>query len=122
MKRKINPAIINIALCLGMTLLLVTAVLPILNIKWEGLRYLFAAGAALTLMAQIATPSPSKELRVRRLCRINVWSAILYCFAAGCLFTTRPDFQKSWVAFLLAGAVIQVYATLMISKLTKNNS
>lgn len=122
MKRKINPAIINIALCLGMTLLLATAVLPILNIKWEGLRYLFAAGAALTLIAQIAIPSPSNQLRVRRLCRINVWSAILYCAAAVCLFTTRQDFQNSWVAFLLAGAVIQVYATLMISKLTKNNS
>ena len=28
--------------------------------------------------------------------------------------------QRSWVAFLLAGAVMQIYATYMLSKLTSN--
>lgn len=117
MKRSINPKLINAALCTGMLLLMGAAALPIFGIKWEGLRYIFAAGALITLIAQIATPSPSGELRVRRLTRMNVWSAIIYCVSAACLFTTSPDMQKSWVAFLLAGAVLQIYATLMISHL-----
>ena len=48
-----------------------------------------------------------------------VWSAIFYCVAAYCLFSSNTDMKQSWVAFLLAGAVIQIFAMLMISKLMR---
>ena len=63
-------------------------------------------------------PKPCDSLRVRRLARMNVWSGVLYCVSAACLFIPDAAMQKSWVAFLLAGAVLQIYATLMLSKLT----
>ena len=118
MKKTINQRIVNLILCVAMTALLVTAVMPILGYKWEWLRWAFAAAAALTLIAQVLTPSPSEGLRERRLARINVWAAVLYCVSAACLFIPDASMQRSWVAFLMAGAVLQIYATLMLSRLT----
>lgn len=48
---------------------------------------------------------------------MNVWAGIVYCVGAYCLFSSNIDMQHSWVAFLLAGAVLQIYATFMLSKL-----
>lgn len=118
MKLNVNNKAVNLLLCVAMLTLLVTALLPILGFKWEWLRYAFAAGAFFTLVAQVLTPAPTDAgFRERRLARMNVWSAILYCVSAACLFIHDASMQKSWVAFLLAGAVLQVYATLMLSKL-----
>ena len=117
MKLNINKKAVNLMLCIGMTVLLIIAFLPILGLKWTWLRYAFAAGAVLTLIAQILTKYPGKGFREKRLKHMNVWSAILYCVSAGCLFTTSQDMQNSWVAFLLAGAILQIYATMMLSKL-----
>lgn len=123
MKTKVNPKTVNLLLCLGMLVLMASALMPIMGAKWEWLRYSYAAGAALTLVAQVMMPNTGDTLRERRLARINVWSAVLYCVSAACLFIHDSAMQKSWVAFLLAGAVIQIYATLMLSKLqSKDNN
>ena len=116
MKKTINEKNAGLLLAVAMTILLLTALLPIFGVKWPWLRYAFAAGAVLTLVAQILTPTPEGNFRVRRLARMNVWSAVLYCVSAGCLFVKDPTMQQSWVAFLLAGAVLQLYATLMMKK------
>ena len=112
----------SMLLIAAMVILMVTAILPIVGFNWPWLRYAYAAGAALTLLAQVLMPKPGNSLRVRRLARMNVWSAIIYCVSAACLFTTNQDMQNSWVAFLLAGAVLQIYATLMISHLIEKNN
>ena len=117
MKLNVNKKAVNLLLCVAMLTLLVTALLPILGFKWDWLRYAFAAGAFFTLVAQVLTPAPDGGFRERRLARMNVWSAILYCVSTACLFIHDASMQKSWVAFLLAGAVLQIYATLMLSKL-----
>lgn len=103
-----------------MTALLVTVALPLFNILPEWSKYAFAAAAVGVLVAQILIPSPSEDFRVKRLARMNVWSGIVYCVAAYCPFSSNIDMQRAWVAFLLVGAVLQIYATLMISKLTNN--
>ena len=110
----------NILLCVAMTALLLTVALPLFNILPEWSKYAFAAAAVGVLVAQILIPSPSEDFRVKRLARMNVWSGIVYCVAAYCPFSSNIDMQRAWVAFLLAGAVLQIYATLMISKLTNN--
>ncbi len=118
MDKKTKQNIGNIVLCVSMTVLMAATVVPLFTNSmpaWQ--RYLLAAGALGTLVAQFFIPSPSDDLRVRRLSRMNAWAAIVYCVAAYCLFSPYPDMQRSWVAFLLAGAVLQIYATLMISKL-----
>ena len=104
-----------------MTTLLVGAILPFFSHDWQGWKYVLAAGALGTLVAQILIPAPSDELRIKRFAHMNVWSAILYCVSAACLFIHDESMQKSWVAFLLAGAVLQIYATLMISRLTNQD-
>ncbi len=114
MKHNINLRYINLLLSVAMLAMLIAAILPIFGIKWEWLRYAFAAAAVLTLVAQLLTPNPGKSLRARRLARMNVWSSVLYCVSAACLFIHDPSMQQSWVAFLLAGAVLQIYATLML--------
>lgn len=112
----------NILLCVGMTVLLAGTLVPFFNYNWPWGKYVFAAGALCTLVAQIMIPAPGKEIRVRRLSHINVISAVLYCIAAYCPFSLDFSMQRSWVAFLLAGAVLQIYATLMLSKATGKNN
>ena len=116
--KTINEKKASMLLLAAMVILMVTAILPIVGFNWPWLRYAYAAGAALTLLAQVLMPKPGDSLRVRRLARMNVWSGVLYCVSAACLFIPDAAMQKSWVAFLLAGAVLQIYATLMLSKLT----
>ena len=111
----------NFLLCLSMTLLLAAAVVPLFITPmpaWQ--RWLMADGAVGTLVAQFLIPSPSDEIRIKRLSRMNIMAGIVYCIAAYCRFSSNFDMQRSWVAFLLAGAVIQIYATLMLSKLTND--
>ena len=111
----------NILLCISMTILMAAAAIPLFIMpapSWQ--RYLLAAGALGVLVAQILIPSPSKEFRIRRLSRMNVWAGIVYCVGAYCLFSSNIDMQRSWVTFLLAGAVLQIYATFMLSKLSNN--
>ena len=119
MDKNTKQTIGNILLCVSMTILMAAAATPLFIMpapSWQ--RYLLAAGALGVLAAQILIPSPSKEFRIRRLSRMNVWAGIVYCVGAYCLFSSNFEMQRSWVAFLLAGAVLQIYATLMLSKLT----
>jgi hypothetical protein len=121
MDKKTKQNIGNIILCVSMTVLLVAAVIPLFITpmpSWQ--RYMLAAGAAGTLIAQFFIPSPSDDFRIRRLSRMNVWAGIVYCVGAYCLFSSNIDMQRSWIAFLLAGAVLQIYATFMLSKLTNS--
>ncbi|MBR5118529.1 MAG: hypothetical protein IK100_07795 [Muribaculaceae bacterium] len=121
MNKNTKQNIGNFLLCMSMTLLLAAAVVPLFITPmpaWQ--RWLLAAGAVGTLVAQFLIPSPSDNFRIKRLSRMNVWAGIVYCIAAYCRFSSYPDMQRSWVAFLLAGAVLQIYATLMLSKLTKD--
>lgn len=119
MKQNKRLIIGNILLCVAMTTLLIAAILPFFFHDWQGWKYVLAAGALGTLVAQILIPSPSKELRIKRFAHMNVWSAILYCVAAYCPFSSDFNMQKSWVAFLLAGALLQIIATYMIGRLSK---
>ncbi|MBR5029508.1 MAG: hypothetical protein IKT03_06860 [Muribaculaceae bacterium] len=117
MKKETRLQVGNVLLCIAMTILLIAAIIPFFSHDWQGWKYLFAAGALGTLVAQILIPAPSQELRVKRLSHINVASAVAYCVAAYCPFSHDFHMQRSWVAFLLAGAVLQLYATFMQSRL-----
>lgn len=122
MNKNTKQLIGNILLCVSMTLLLLTAVMPLLHMDQPWRRYVFAAAALGTLIAQILIPSPGDDFRTRRLARMNVWSGIVYCVAAYCPFSSNFDMQRSWVAFMLAGAVLQIYATFMLSKLINDKN
>lgn len=104
----------------GLMVMLVMAVLPLFNIMHEWMRWAYAAGAVAVLVARLFTRYDGNNLRVKRLYRINIVSAVLYCASAAMIFwgTGRTD----WIAFLLAGCILQSYATTMIERETKKTS
>jgi uncharacterized membrane protein YfcA len=102
-------------LAIAVLILLVMAALPIFNINWELARYVYAGGAVLALLERLTEKYEGKNLRIRRLYRIGKVSAALYCVSAALLFYHIPtDNGRDWIGFLMAGAVLQIYASFVI--------
>ena len=121
MKRLSKETIVKvqgIALGVAMVMLVVAAAFPILGVWEEGMllmRYVFAAGAALTFAVRATEVYEGENLRVKRLHRLEKMSSLLYCVSAFLLFYYGNRLGGTdWVGFLLAGAVIQIYTSYMI--------
>ena len=104
----------GIMLVIGLLIMAVMALLPLLNINHMWMRWVFAAGAFLVLVGRIIGIYKGPSLRVKRLHRILISSAILYCASALMMFISRGT--NDWIAFLLAGLVMQMYASWMIER------
>ena len=104
----------GIMLVIGLLIMAVMALLPLLNINHMWMRWAFAAGALLVLVGRIIGIYKGPSLRVKRLHRILISSAILYCASALMMFISRGT--NDWIAFLLAGLVMQMYASWMIER------
>ena len=102
----------NVMVAIGLLVMLVMAVMPLVNINEEWLRWAYAAGAAIVLLGRVAGVYTGPAVRVKRLHRILITSGILYCASALMMFYSRGT--NDWIAFLLAGLVMQVYASWMI--------
>lgn len=87
-------------------------------------KYLYGAGAVIMLLCRLFTRHQESDIRLRRLYRIENWSAIFFC--AGTFFLFYPQAKaRDWLAFTLAGAAIMIFTSLMIPiqrrKLEKNH-
>ena len=102
----------NVLLALGLLIMVVMALMPLLNLNQLWMRWVFAAGAAMVLVARFLGYYRGPSLRIKRLHRILISSGILYCASALMMFLSRNT--NDWIAFLLAGVVMQVYASWMI--------
>ena len=109
----------GILVLLGLLLMLVMAVLPLLNINHEWMRWTFAVGALAVLVGRIVGLYHGPSLRIKRLHRILISSGVLYCVSAAMMFVSRGT--NDWIAFLLAGLFMQMYATWMIDRETEKN-
>lgn len=109
--------IANSLLIVGLLALLVMAAMPLLGVHAEWTHWVYAAGAVLVLVARILEQPSEGSLRLRRLYRLLVVSALLYCASAAVVFWYRGT--SNWLAFLLAGAVMQLYASTMIAKVKR---
>ena len=112
-----KESLLNICLSLAMLLLLVTAFLPLIGISNEWLRYTFAFGAVLAVVVRLLQrmmyrKNKSLGLRVRRLLHLEFWSSLSYLVAA--YFLVSDPYHSDWLAFLLIGAVIQIYTSFMV--------
>lgn len=98
------------------------AFLPGSEIVWY--KYLYGAGAVVMLLCRLFTKHQESDLRLRRLLRIENWSAIFFCVGTFFLFYPQAK-ARDWLAFTLAGAAIMIFTSLMIplrrSKLAKEN-
>lgn len=105
----------------GLLAVAIATLMPILNVliaygaagTWW--KYLFAGGAVLFLAGKLLTPYRGEHPRIRRLYRIESWSAIFFCVAAFFLFYNGSVSRDSW-AFTLAGGVLLVFTTIAIPR------
>ncbi len=102
----------------GLLAILAGVLLPLLDFRFfhgslGWWKYVFAGGALCFLVAKFFTPYTGIHPRVKRLYRIESWSAIFFCVAAFFLFysgqTTRDSF-----AFTLAGGALLIFTTIAI--------
>lgn len=116
--KKTVQLIQGVLLALGMVMLVVSAAFPLLGVWPEGMllmRYIFAAGAATVLAVRLTEVYEGKNLRVKRLHSLERVSAFLYCVSAFLLFYYGNRLGGGdWIAFLLAGAIMQIYTSFMI--------
>lgn len=107
----------NILVIIGLILMIVTAVTPLLpnhNINMELMRWAFTAGALIVLVARLIGFYRGSSLRIKRLHVILIFSALLFCASAAMLFMFQGT--NNWIAFLMAGLVVQLYASWMIDR------
>ena len=116
----------SIGLAVAMLMLLVAAVFPLLGIMKEEMmlmRYVYAAGAALAFVVRATQVYEGKNFRVKRLHGLERMSALLYCVSAYLLFNYGNEWGGTdWIAFLLAGAIVQTYASYMIDREEKKDA
>ncbi len=108
---------------LGLLAIMTAAALPLLRMAHGWFGYLYGAGAAALLVARLIAPVPDgAPLRLKRLMRMEIWTALV--FVAGAVFTFLPSVGNDWLAFTMAGGVLTLYTSLMIprQKTVKNGS
>ncbi|MEE0979742.1 MAG: hypothetical protein UH625_10105 [Muribaculaceae bacterium] len=100
---------------IGMLLIVAGTLLPLFGNYFYGsvYKYIYTAGAVLLLICRLFTKYTGKHDRVRRLYRLESWSAIFFCVAAFFMFY-EPTSARDWLAFTLAGGAVQVYTSIMI--------
>ena len=115
---------------LGLITIAVGTLLPIFAVRigpdavswWK---YVYAAGAVCFLLGKLFSPYTGIHPRIKRLYRIEAWSAVFFCVAALFLFLDMNTMRDVW-AFTLAGGALLIFTTIAIprtvSKTLKNQS
>ena len=116
-----RTSISNILVAIGLLIMLVMAIMPLLPSISEGLmtwmQWTYAAGALLVLVGRILGAYNGPKLRIKRLHRLLISSGILYCASAVTMFLMKGT--NDWMAFLMAGLFMQIYASVMIDRENK---
>ncbi len=105
-----RQAYCSLGASLGLLLIAVAVLIPLMQggfTQGDTYKYIYAAGAALTLIAALFNRSTATELRERRWHRIESWSAIFFSAAAFMMFIPQTA-PRDWLAFTLAGAAIRI--------------
>ncbi len=103
----------------GLIAIAVGTMLPILNVNsapgtagtwWK---YVYASGAACYLLGKLLSPYDGSHPRIKRLYRIESWSAIFFCVAAFFIFYNGNVTRDAW-AFTLAGGALLIFTSIAI--------
>lgn len=88
----------------------------------QGLAYkiVYSIGAVAVLAGRLMTPYKGTAIRVKRLTRLQVWSALFFIVAAGMLWYSRTT--QDWMAFTLAGALVQCYVSIALPYAARRDS
>lgn len=107
----------------GLLTIAVGTLLPVFSVKigpeamgwWK---YVYAAGALCFLVGKLFSPYTGTHPRVKRLYRIEAWSAVFFCVAAFFLFWGEDTLRDVW-AFTLAGGALLIFTTIAIPRVIK---
>ena len=102
---------------IGMLLVAAGTVMPLLmqGTGSDLYKYVYGGGALMLLIGRIFTSYKGDNLRLKRLYRIEGWSAIFFCVAVFFMFYEDAS-SRDWIAFTLAGGAIQIYTSIMIPR------
>lgn len=101
---------------LGLLMIVAATAMPLLRVEGDWFKYLYCAGAVMALAGRLLTPVPAGvSVRLRRLLRLEAWSALIFIVGGVFLFVGDGG-TRDWIAFTLAGGVIQVYTSIMIPR------
>ncbi|MDE6160232.1 MAG: hypothetical protein K2F77_01095 [Muribaculaceae bacterium] len=102
----------------GLLMVAVAALVPVFSGSFYSLewgKWIYAAGALWLLLARLFSPYRGSDMRMRRLVRMQAWSALF--FVAGAVFLFMPGTApRDWLALTMAGAAVQIIASIMIGK------
>ena len=107
----------------GLLTIALGTLLPIFGVKlgpqavgwWK---YVYAAGALCFLVGKLFSPYTGTHPRVKRLYRIESWSAVFFCVAAFFLFWGTDTLRVVW-AFTLAGGALLIFTTIALPRVIK---
>lgn len=102
---------------IGMLLVAAGTIMPLLmqGTGSDLYKYVYGGGALMLLIGRIFTTYKGDNLRLKRLYRIESWSAIFFCVAVFFMFYEDAS-SRDWIAFTLAGGAIQIYTSIMIPR------
>lgn len=114
-KIKINPNILGLITIVAAISILVATVLfiyyPQISI------YTLGAGGICLVFVRLFRDTDGMTMRQKRACRIELFSALLITAAAWFMYLK----QQEWLALLLSGAILQLYASFIASREAKKN-
>lgn len=107
----------------GLLTIAAGTLLPIFAVKFgpqavSWWKYVYAAGALCFLVGKIFSPYTGTHPRIKRLYRIESWSAVFFCVAAFFLFWSNDTMRDVW-AFTLAGGALLIFTTIAIPRVIK---
>lgn len=112
-----NAILGNIVAPIGLMLILVATATPFFLHGTGGAMaaypFIYLAGALVLLTARLFMHRPAASDRLKRLYRLETWSPAIFLVAIALLFY-NPGTLRDWIAFTLAGAVLQIYTSWMI--------
>lgn len=83
-------------------------------------KIVFSIGAVLVLAGRLLARNNAPGLRSRRLVRMQVWVGLFFCVGAFFLWYSRNP--QDWLAFTLAGALIQCFVSISLPRALKKGN
>lgn len=96
----------------GLLLIVAGTLMPLCG-STEVYRWIFGTGTLILLVSRIFAPYTGEVTRIKRLYRIESWSALFFCVATFFMFYGHGT-MRDWLAFTMAGGAVQIYASIMI--------
>lgn len=112
-----RPRLAAVGAPLALLMIFLATLVPffLMGQQWarEVFPYVYSAGALALLLVRLFTPFKGSDMRLKRWHRIESWTAIIFCVGAFFLFY-NPHQLRDWLAFTLAGAVLQAITSIAI--------